>query len=152
MILKLKNKTDIEKYQNPFKDEIRPELDTVYITSSGAKFLKKMDAICAQSQIQQAKESKEKRRKRIMNMVDILISVLKENNWGVFYKSEPMQTLTLQNDSPLLRINEVDDDVVEGAVLSVIENLKTKELTDWTKRETEDTIPPSPTDSNQTNS
>ena len=88
----------------------------------------------------------------MMSMVEILIRVLKENNWGVFYKSEPMQTLTLQNDSPLLRINEVDDDVVEGAVLSVIENLKTKELTDWTKKEKEDTTPPSPTDSSQTKS
>ena len=79
-------------------------------------------------------------------MVDILIKVLRENNWGVFYKSEPMQTLTLQDDAPLLRINEVDDESVETAVLSVIEKLQTKDLTNWTKQETEDTIPHSPTD------
>ena len=147
----MKKKIDTKKYQQ-FKDEIKIEIDTVYITTAGDKFLKKMDAFRAESQIQQAKESEEKRRKIIMSMVEILIRVLKENNWGVFYKSEPMQTLTLQNDSPLLRINEVDDDVVEGAVLSVIENLKTKELTDWTKKEKEDTTPPSPTDLSQTKS
>ena len=147
----MKKKIDTKKYQQ-FKDEIKTELETVYITTTGDKFLKKMDAFRAESQIQQAKESEEKRRKIMMSMVEILIRVLKENNWGVFYKSEPMQTLTLQNDSPLLRINEVDDDVVEGAVLSVIENLKTKELTDWTKKEKEDTTPPSPTDSSQTKS
>jgi len=147
----VKKKIDTKKYQQ-FKDEIKIEIDTVYITTAGDKFLKKMDAFRAESQIQQAKESEEKRRKIMMSMVEILIRVLKENNWGVFYKSEPMQTLTLQNDSPLLRINEVDDDVVEGAVLSVIENLKTKELTDWTKKEKEDTTPPSPTDSSQTKS
>ena len=151
-MLKVKKKIGTEKYQPHFRDEIKTELDTVYITTSGNRYLKKMDALCAQAQIQQAKESREKRRKIIMSMVEILIQVLKENNWGVFYKSEPMQTLTLQNDSPLLRINEVDDDIVENAVLNVIENLKTKELTDWTKRETEDTTPPSPTDSNQTKS
>ena len=148
----MKNKKDIKKLQHHFKDEIKIEIDTVYITTAGDKFLKKMDAFRAESQIQQAKESEERRRKIIMSMVEILIRVLKENNWGVFYKSEPMQTLTLQNDSPLLRINEVDDDVVESAVLSVIENLKTKELTDWTKKEKEDTTPPSPTDSSQTKS
>ena len=147
----MKKKIDTKKYQQ-FKDEIKTELETVYITTTGDKFLKKMDAFRAESQIQQAKESEERRRKIIMSMVEILIRVLKENNWGVFYKSEPMQTLTLQNDSPLLRINEVDDDVVESAVLSVIENLKTKELTDWTKKEKEDTTPPSPTDSSQTKS
>ena len=85
-----------------------------------------------------------------MSMVDILINVLKENNWGVFYKSEPMQTLTLQDDSPLLRINEVDDESIEDAVLSVISRLQTKELKDWATKETEDTTLPSPIDSNQT--
>ena len=82
-------------------------------------------------------------------MVDILIHILKQKNWGVFYKTEPMQTLTVQDGSPLLKVNEVDDDVIEAAVLDVIENLKTKELVDWTKKETEDTTPPLPTDSRQ---
>ena len=150
-IKKIQKNQDTKKCQQ-FKNEFKTELETIYITTSGDRFRKDMDAISCQAQIQQARDSKERRRKIIMSMVEILIKVLKDNNWGVFYKSEPMQTLTLQNDSPLLRINEVDDDVVENAVLSVIENLKTKELTDWTKRETEDTIPPSPTDSNQTKS
>ena len=151
-MLKVKKKIGTEKYQPHFRDEIKTELDTVYITSSGNRYLKKMDALCAQAQIQQAKESREKRRKIIMSMVDILLHVLKENNWGVFYKSKPMQTLTLQDDSPLLRINAVDEEVIEEAVLSVIEGLKTKELKDWTQQETEDTTPPSPTDTKQTNS
>lgn len=148
----MKNKVGIKKSQHHFKDEIQKELDTVYITTSGDRFLKEMDALCAQSQIQQAKESKEKRRKKIMNMVDILISVLKENNWGVFYKSEPMQTLSLQDDAPLLKINEVDGDSIENAVLSAIEQIKLKDLKDWAEQETKDTTPPLPTDSSQTNS
>ena len=148
----MKNKVGIKKSQHHFKDEIQKELDTVYITTSGDRFLKEMDALCAQSQIQQAKESKEKRRKKIMNMVDILISVLKENNWGVFYKSEPMQTLSLQDDAPLLKINEVDGDSIENAVLSAIEQIKFKDLKDWAEQEIKDTTPPLPTDSSQTNS
>ena len=143
------NKTDIEKLHNPYEIKVKAELETVYITSSGTKYLKEMDAICAEAQIQMARESREKRRKIIMSMVDILIRVLKENNWGVFYKTEPMQTLTLQDDSPLLRINEVDDESIEDAVLSVIEGLQTKELKDWSTKEKEDTTPPSPTDSSQ---
>ena len=130
---------------------IKTELDTVYITSAGTKYLKKMDALCAESQIQQAQEAKEKRRKRMTDMVDILINVLKENNWGVFYKSEPMQTLTLQDDAPLLKINEVDNDSIEEAVLSFVKQLKLRDLKDWATKEIEDTIPPSPTDSTQTN-
>ena len=103
-IKKIQKNQDTKKCQQ-FKNEINTELETIYITTSGDRFLKEMDAISCQAQIQQARDSKERRRKIIMSMVEILIKVLKENNWGVFYKSEPMQTLTLQNDSPLLRIN-----------------------------------------------
>ena len=148
MTKKIQKNQDMRKYQS-YKNEIKTELETVYITTSGAKFLKEIDAFRAQAQIQQAKESQQKRRQIMMSMVDILIHVLKEKNWGVFYKTEPMQTLTVQDGSPLLKVNEVDDDVIEAAVLSVIENLKTKELVDWTKRETEDTTPHLPTDLNQ---
>ena len=145
--IKVKKRIGIKKYQPlPYKDEIKTELDTVYITTSGDRFLKKMDALCAQAQIQKAKESREKRRKIIMSMVDILMNVLKENNWGVFYKSEPMQTLSLQDGAPLLKINEVDNESIESAVLSIIQSLTMRDLKDWTTKELEDTTPPSPTD------
>ena len=147
MIKKIQKNQDTKKYLS-YRDEIKVELGSIYITSAGDSFIDIQDAYRAQSQIQLARESKQKRRQVMMSMVDILIHVLKENNWGVFYKTEPMQTLTVQNDSPLLKVNEVDDDVIEAAVLGVIENLKTKELIDWTQRETEDTTPPSPTDLN----
>ena len=144
-------KKDITKLQH-LHNEIKTELDTVYITSSGDRYIKEMDALCAESQIQKTRKIQEKRRKIIMSMVDILINILKENNWGIFWKDEPMQTLKLQDDTPLLKINEVDEEAIEGAVLKFIEQLKTKDLTDWTKRETEATTPPSPTDLNQSNS
>ena len=145
-------KNDIKKSLLHLYSGIQKELETVYITSSGDKYLKEMDAICAESQIQQARESKEKRRKIIMGMVDILLNILRENNWGVFYKSKPMQTLSLQDDAPLLKINEVDGDSIEKAVLSFIEQIKLKDLKDWAEKETKDTTPPLPIDSSQTNS
>jgi hypothetical protein len=152
----MKNKVGIKSLPKQPSDEIKEELETVYITTSGSKYLKKMDALCAQSQIQQARESREKRRKVIMSMVDILLKVLKENNWGVFYKSEPMQTLTIQGDTPLLRVNEVDDDSLESAVLGIIEGLTPKELVNCVKEEIKEEIEDkqvqSPPDSTQTSS
>ena len=85
------------------------------------------------------------------DMVDILMNILKENNWGIFYKSKPMQTLSLQDDTPLLRINEVDNESIEDAVLNFIKQLKLKDLKNWATKEIEDTTPPSPTDSKKTN-
>tara|TARA_Y100000310_G_scaffold40869_1_gene38329 strand:+ start:274 stop:711 length:438 start_codon:yes stop_codon:yes gene_type:complete len=129
---------------------IKTELATVYITSSGGTYLKEMDAISAEAQIQRAKESRQIREDRMTKLVDILVDVLKENNWGVFYKSEPIQTLTLQNDAPLLKINEVDEDIVEEAINKMVMSLNNDYLKNWKNQE--HTAPPSQDDSKQTKS
>jgi len=126
---------------NPLYEYIKKELETVYITSSGSKYLKEMDALCAEAQIQQARQSKQRRKDRMTKLVDILFDVLKQNNWGVFYKSEPMQSLTLQDGAPLLKINEVDSDVVEQAINDVVMNLNNEHLENWDKQK--HTPPPS---------
>jgi hypothetical protein len=149
----LTRKTDTKKSLLHLYSGIKTELDTIYITSSGDRYLKEMDAICAESQILKAQEAKAKRRKVMTDMVDILINVLKENNWGVFYKSEPMQILTLQDGAPLMKVNEVDSDSLESAVLDYVKTLKLKDLKDWALRDieessTEGTAPPSHTEDN----
>jgi len=122
-------------------DELKTELEKVYITSYGDKYLKKMDALFAEAQIQQVRQSKQNREDRMTKLVDILFDVLKQNNWGVFYKSEPMQTLTIQDGAPLLKINEVDTDVVEDAINNVVMNLDNEHLENW--NEQKHTPPPS---------
>ena len=140
---------DIIKLVHHPSDGIKKELETVYITSSGSKYLKEMDALCAEAQIQQARQSKQRRKDRMTKLVDILFDVLKQNNWGVFYKAEPMQALNLQDGAPLLKINEVDEDVVEKAINDIVMNLDNEHLENWNKQK--HTPPPSmpEDDSNQ---
>ena len=142
-----KNKTG--KESNILYEYIKKELETVYITSSGSKYLKEMDALCAEAQIQQARQSKQRRKDRMTKLVDILFDVLKQNNWGVFYKAEPIQALNLQDGAPLLKINEVDEDVVEKAINDIVMNLDNEHLENWNKQK--HTPPPSmpEDDSNQ---
>ena len=136
---------DIIKSEHHYSG-IKKELETVYITSSGSKYLKEMDALCAESQIQQVRQSKQRREDKMTRLVDILFDVLKQNNWGVFYKSEPMQTLTIQDGSPLLKINEVDEDVVEQAINDIVMNLDNEHLENWDKQK--HTPPPSTPEEN----
>ena len=100
-----------------------------------------MDALCAESQIQQVRQSKQRREDKMTRLVDILFDVLKQNNWGVFYKSEPMQSLNLQDGAPLLKINEVDEDLVEQAINDIVMNLDNEHLENWDKQK--HTPPPS---------
>ena len=125
---------DIVKLVRHQYSVIRTELETVFITSSGNRYLEEMDAICAESQIQQARQSEQKREDKMTKLVDILFDILKQNNWGVFYKANPMHLLSLQDGAPLLKINEVDEDIVEQAINDVIMNPDNNYLENWNEQ------------------
>ena len=114
-------KTDIKKLLHHYEG-IKTELEKVYITSSGDKYLKEMDAVCAESQIQQTKESRQKRRNKIMDIVDILFNILEENNWGIFYKNNPMRTLDTNDGGTLYEVNGVDLDEIERVLFNKLES------------------------------
>ena len=94
--------------------KIRKELDTVYIDSGGTRHLDYMKALCAETQIQSGRDRKLQKRQRIMNIVELIMQVLKSENWGVFYKNQPIQPLEIQDGNALYKVNQVDEcDVVE---------------------------------------
>ena len=103
---------------------IRSELETVYITSSGNKYLKEMDAICAEAQIQQAKESQQRRKEKLMGTIEAILEVLIEENWGIYFKNNPMRSLATQEGGTLYEINAVDLEEVERVLLKKINTIK----------------------------
>tara|TARA_R100000008_G_C3504175_1_gene125261 strand:+ start:359 stop:601 length:243 start_codon:yes stop_codon:yes gene_type:complete len=62
-----------------------------------------------------------------MNKFDFIIKLLSTNHWGLYYKNNPIEQLTVQNDSPLFKVNEVSLEGVEKA----IRELQEKEGTEW---------------------
>jgi hypothetical protein len=112
---------DTKKSPLHLSSGIKTELEKVYITSSGDKYLKKMDALCAESQIQQAKESKQRRRNKVMDIVDILFKVLEENNWSIFYNNKPIRSLDTQDGGTLYEVNKVDLDEIERVILNKLD-------------------------------
>ena len=99
---------------------IQHELETVYITTDGRKFLKYIDALYAQSEIEKCIEVKLSKQERVMNIVKLIMDVLKQENWGVYYKNQPMQPLEMQDGNPLYQINQVDDTDVEQVLIDTL--------------------------------
>ena len=64
-----------------------------------------------------------------MNTLDLIIRLLSVNNWGMYYKNKPIEQLTVQNDSPLFKVNEVNLESVEKAIIDITGN----EDDDWKK-------------------
>ena len=111
------------------EERVKRELDVVYITSAGTRHLKKKEAIVQESQIQISRQARRRVKKNIMDIIDIILNTLKDNNWGIYYKSKPLQTLQIQDGSPLLKVNEVDEELIENAVEEEI----TTKRDEWTK-------------------
>jgi len=105
--MSLKNKNDLK---------LKSELDFVYIDSSGKKYLKKIDALCAEAQIQLSLDAKLQKKKRIMDIIELIMQVLKSENWGVFYKNQPIQPLEMLDGNALYKVNQVDESEIERAV------------------------------------
>ena len=96
--------------------KIKKELDTVYIDSSGKRHLDYMEARCAESQILTCKQHKLKQKQRIMDTIELIMQVLKSKNWGVYYKSQPMQPLEMQDGNALYKVNQVDEAEIEKVI------------------------------------
>ena len=82
-----------------------------------------MEALCAETQISMCREVKLQQKQRIMNIVELIMQVLKSENWGVFYKNQPIQPLEMQDGNALYKVNQVDEEHVEA----VIEKALTKD-------------------------
>jgi hypothetical protein len=103
----LKNNNDLK---------LKSELETVYIDSGGKKHLDYMEALCAEAQIQVCRERKLQQKQRIMNIVELVMQMLKGENWGVFYKNQPIQPLEMQDGNALYKVNQVDECEIETKI------------------------------------
>jgi len=75
-----------------------------------------MKALCAEAQIEMCKQAKLKQKRRIMDIVELVMQILKSENWGVFYKNQPIQPLEMQDGNSLYKVNQVDEVEIETAI------------------------------------
>tara|TARA_R100001530_G_scaffold106607_2_gene74459 strand:- start:515 stop:721 length:207 start_codon:yes stop_codon:yes gene_type:complete len=51
----------------------------------------------------------------------ILESVLKKNNWGIYYKSSPLANLPVEGGSPIYKVNDVSyESLIEAVKQEII--------------------------------
>ena len=75
-----------------------------------------MKALCAEAQIQTVRERKLQQKQRIMDIVELIMQVLKGENWGVYYRNQPIQPLEMQDGNALYKVNQVDESQIETAI------------------------------------
>ena len=100
--------------------QIKKELDFVYIVSDGRKFLKYMDALYAESELQSGIKNKLSKEEKIMDTVELIMRILESKNWGIYYRNQPIQPLETQDGSALYKVNQVDDSELEKVITQLL--------------------------------
>jgi len=75
-----------------------------------------MKALCSEAQISIDRERKLQKKQRIMDIVELIMQVLESENWGVFYKNQPIQPLEMQDGNALYKVNQVDESEIETVI------------------------------------
>ena len=66
-------------------------------------------------------------------IAEIVCEILKEKQWGIFFKNEPIQALPVQDNTTLYRVNEVRDD----ELLDAIEYSMEERINEWQNHQAE---------------
>tara|TARA_R100000742_G_C4228802_1_gene50840 strand:- start:74 stop:280 length:207 start_codon:yes stop_codon:yes gene_type:complete len=56
----------------------------------------------------------------IEQISNIIETVLKENNWAVYYKNTPLAKLPVEGDAPIYKVNEVSYETLIESIKSQI--------------------------------
>ena len=100
--------------------EIKTEIDHVYITSDNKKFLSREEALIKEAEIAINKVNKVEETKMNVNIYNLFIKLLASNDWGLYYKNEPLQALPVHDGHKMFKINDVDINMLHEALMKEI--------------------------------
>ena len=109
------------------KSYLKTELTIVYLTSDGKQFLNEYKAIIHECGLKCEQEKNRRWNQMKTKIAELVCQIIKEKQWGIFFKNEPMQSLPVQDNTALYKINEVKKDELVDAIEQAIE----ERMTEW---------------------
>lgn len=103
---------------------MKTELATVYVTTSNKKFLSHSEAVKQEMVTQEKNQIKRNKEAMIMEIHELISKVLSKNDWGVFFKGEPLQDCPVQEGAKMYKINEVSIDRLYDAVKQALNEME----------------------------
>ena len=65
------------------------------------------------------------------DIAELVCEVLKDKQWGIFFKHEPVQALPVQNNTVLYKVNEVKEEELVSEVKEAIKNRIRERKDEW---------------------
>ena len=103
------------------KSLLKTELTATYLTSDGGRFFDEYEAVIHEYSLQQNKAKERRWNEMKTKIAELVCDIIKEKQWGIFFKHEPMKALPVQDETSLYKINEVNNDELMDAVMQALE-------------------------------
>jgi len=108
-------------YVTKLKSWIRTELTVIFLTSDKKKYLDEYEALIHESALEENRNKDRRWETMKTNIAELVCEVLKNKQWGIFFKNEPIQSLPVQDSTTLYKINEVRDEELVRAIKDAVE-------------------------------
>ena len=112
------------------KSLLKTELTATYLASDGSRFFEEYDAVIYEYSLQQNKAKERRWNEMKTKIAELVCDIIKEKQWGIFFKHEPMKALPVQDETSLYKINEVNRDELMDAVMQALE----ERMSGWQER------------------
>ena len=105
----------------------------MYLTSDGKQFFNEDLAAIHESSLDEQRNRDRRWNQMKTKIAELVCQIIKEKQWGIFFKNEPMQALPTQDSTSLYRINEVKDDELMDAIEQAME----ERVSEWRNHQAE---------------
>ena len=95
---------------------IKTELATVYVTRSNKKFLSLNEALKCELEEEKKRAIIEEREVGMVKIYELLTRVLSKNEWGIYFKGEPIEGFPTQDGMRVYKVNEIAPDTLYDAI------------------------------------
>ena len=101
---------------NKLKSLIKTELATVYLTRSNKKFLSLNEALECEIEEEKKRAITKESEEIMIKIYELLTRVLSKNEWGIYFKGEPIEGFPTQDGMRVYRVNEIAPDTLYDAI------------------------------------
>ena len=122
-------------YLKKLKSFLKTEIARVYLTSDGKQFFDEYIAVIHESSLDEQREKDRRWNQMKTKIAELVCQIIKEKQWGIFFKNEPMQALPIQNNTSIYRINEVKDDELMDAIQKAMD----ERIDEWQNHQADST-------------
>ena len=123
-------------YLKKLKSYVKTELTIVYLTTDDKKFLSQKKAIIHEGELENKRNKNRRWEQMKTNIAELVCKVLRDKQWGIFFKHEPVQALPVQDNTTLYKVNEVKEEELVHVIKEAIENRMEERTEEWQGNQT----------------